>query len=169
MELINLMWNWQLAKAFRLKVHYTKCSVVHQLPEAELIPDRPIVRKRERSPSPPPAKRQAHSMLIIAAQQQMNTHIVKTSTNYKNTINLEVAKLFYACNIPFNVAKHSQFKKLTDDYALHLKINTSGSFSPCFCHFSPWQRRNTFRPGRKSIDFILKSGYPNILKVLFNI
>ncbi|KAK2152369.1 hypothetical protein LSH36_330g03057 [Paralvinella palmiformis] len=99
--------NQQRAKAYRLKVHYIKCSVVHQLPE----PDRPIVRKRERSPSPPPAKCQAHSMPIVSAQQQMDTHIVKTSTNYKNKIDLEVAKLFYACNIPFNVAEHSQFKR----------------------------------------------------------
>ncbi|KAK2158471.1 hypothetical protein LSH36_169g02011 [Paralvinella palmiformis] len=100
----------QHAKAYRLKVHYIKCSLVHQLPEAKLIPDRPIVRKRERSPSPP-AKCQAHSMPIISAQQHMDTHIVKTSTNYKNKIDLEVAKLFYACNIPFNVAEHSQFKR----------------------------------------------------------
>ena len=57
--------NQQCAKAYCLKVHYIKCSVVHQLPEAELIPDRPIVRKRERSPSP--AKCQAHSMPIVSA------------------------------------------------------------------------------------------------------
>ena len=108
----NMCNNQQLAKAHRLKVHYIKCSVVHQSPEAELIPDRPIARKRERSPSPPPAKRQAHSMPIVSSQPHMDNHIVKTSTNYKNTINLEVAKLFYACNIPFNVAEHSQFKKV---------------------------------------------------------
>ncbi|KAK2164706.1 hypothetical protein LSH36_60g06037 [Paralvinella palmiformis] len=40
----------------------------------------------------------------------MDTHIVKTSTNYKN--DLEVGKLFYTCNILFNVAEHSQFKKV---------------------------------------------------------
>ena len=78
----NMCNNQQRAKAYHLKVHYIKCSVVHQLPEAELIPDRPIVRKGERSPSP--AKCQAHSMPIVSAQQHMNTHIVKTSTNYKN-------------------------------------------------------------------------------------
>ena len=109
----NMCNNQQRAKAYCLKVHYIKCSVVHQLPEAELIPDRPIVRKRERSPSPPPpAKCQAQSMPIVSAQQHMDTHIVKTSTNYKNKIDFEVAKLFYACNIPFNVAEHSQFKKV---------------------------------------------------------
>jgi len=104
----NMCNNKQRAKAYRLKVHYIKCCVVHQLPEAELIPDRPIVRKRKRSPSPTPAKGQAHSMPIVSAQQHMDTHIVKTSTNYKNKIDLEVAKLFYPCNILFNVAEHSQ-------------------------------------------------------------
>ena len=107
----NMCSNQQRAKAYHLKVHYIKCSVVHQLPEAELIPDRPIMRKRKRSPSPPPAKCQAHSMPIVSAQQHMDTHFVKTSTNYKNKIDLEVAKLFYVCNIPFNVAEHSQFKR----------------------------------------------------------
>ena len=92
----NMCNNQQRAKVYHLEVHYIKCSVAHQLPEAELIPDRPIRRTRERSPSPPPAKRQAHSKPIISAQQHMDTHIVKTSTNYKNTMDLEVAKLFYA-------------------------------------------------------------------------
>ena len=58
--------NQQLAKAYRLKLHYVKCSAAHQLPEVTHTHERPITMKRDRSPLPPPVKHQALCMPIIS-------------------------------------------------------------------------------------------------------
>ena len=99
--------NQQLPKACRLKLHYVKCSAAHHLPAEKEIHEQPMSVKRPRFPSLPPTKRQA-----ISIQPDMDSCVVKTSLNQKNAIDLEIAKFFYACNIPFNAADHPQYKKM---------------------------------------------------------
>ena len=85
--------NQQLAKAYHLKLHYVKCSAAHQLPEVKHTHEQPITMKRDRSPLPPPAKCQTLCTPITSIQPDMDTHIVKTSTNHKNAIDLQVASM----------------------------------------------------------------------------
>ena len=48
----------------------------------------------------------------------MTDVVVKTSNDEKDDLDLQVARSFYATNIPFNVSEHSEFKKLMrHDYA----------------------------------------------------
>lgn len=53
---------------------------------------------------PPPPKR--------TLQSQMSAYSVKTDSAMATSLDLQIARYFYACNIPFNVAEQSEFKAM---------------------------------------------------------
>lgn len=97
----------QAAKAQRLVTHHEKCSPP-QHPEDqtdESSTPTPLTVKRQR-PESPPRKRQC------VAFPDMTNHVVRTSGQDKSLLDVEIAKLFFACNIPFATADHPQFRKV---------------------------------------------------------
>ena len=42
----------------------------------------------------------------------MSSYTVKTDSAAANQLHLQIARFFYACNIPFNVAEHKEFKSM---------------------------------------------------------
>jgi hypothetical protein len=107
--------NTQGCKPYRLRDHYKKCS-------KEIIPvekndnDTETVtadidiephasNKRPRDESPPPVKKRI-------VQKQVADQVVTTSVGLKQTLDKEIAKLFYVGNIPFKLADHDQYKKV---------------------------------------------------------
>ena len=105
--------NQQANKASRLRAHYTKCaSSVETDKVTRDARDDIAPGKRSRSPSPPPAKRQAVSAAVSVTQHDVSGFLIKTTDNQKSLFDLEIAKLFYACNLPFSVAEHPQFLRV---------------------------------------------------------
>ena len=45
-------------------------------------------------------------------QSQMPSYCMKTDAATSNQLDLQIARSFYACNIPFNVAGHKEFKAM---------------------------------------------------------
>ena len=88
-------------KPNRMKGHFEKCKRDHGNASDAKVP-----QKRNRSESPP-SKRLAVSDSLL--QPQIN--VIKTSSDKKGELDLQIAKFFYACNIPFNVAEHTEFLK----------------------------------------------------------
>lgn len=67
--------------------------------------------KRPLQDSPlPTAKRQKVSS--SSTQPHVSPHFTKTTPAQKSAFDLEVAKFFYACNLPFNLADHPQWTKV---------------------------------------------------------
>ena len=100
-------------KVCRMKAHYKKCSKLHQgdvnASDAN-DDDVKLTNKRSRSTTPPPTKRQA-TIPNVTSQPKIDESVIKTSIDLKQSLDVEVAKLFFACNIPFNVVEHPQFIK----------------------------------------------------------
>ena len=67
--------------------------------------------KRARSTLPPPAKHQAVPNPAVSLQPSMDSSVTKTSANHKSAVDVQIAGLFYACSLPFNVAEHPKFNK----------------------------------------------------------
>ena len=42
-------------------------------------------------------------------QTNIGEYIVKTNSDYKHELDVQVAKFFFACNIPFNAVEHKEF------------------------------------------------------------
>ena len=107
----NYCSHQQSIKACRMKTHYSKCSKAPKMNAADvqtesLIPMKPVKRPfEEETENQPPTKK-------VIIQQNMSSHIVKTSGTTKSNLDLLVAKFFYSCNIPFAVAEHHSFTEL---------------------------------------------------------
>lgn len=99
--------NKQGPKANRLKQHHEKCS------KEPVTITEPTPVKRPREESPPPAKRQAFDH-TVTIQPQVDGHFIKTNKERKDQLDEEMAKFFYACNIPFAVAEHPQFVNMIE-------------------------------------------------------
>lgn len=100
-----------------MKQHFNTCllaadSIPQPGPIAADSMPQPVPQKRQRDDSPPPTKRQACESTTV--QPQVTNYTVRTSANDKQSIDEEIAKLFYSCNIPFNVAEHPQFKSVIE-------------------------------------------------------
>ena len=97
--------NQQLPKAGRLNSHHEKCNGI-ECPQVRQRDSSPL-RKRARSTSPPPAKCQAvpTPVPVISLQPSMDSKVTKTSVSHKHAIDVKIARLFYACNLPFNVRR----------------------------------------------------------------
>ena len=50
----------------------------------------------------------------VVVQQQLSTHVIKTTGALKSRLDLLVAKFFYSCNIPFSAVEHPSFKTLME-------------------------------------------------------
>ena len=48
----------------------------------------------------------------METEDDTDSYVVKTSAKYKLTMDIEIMKLFYACNLPFSIADHDQFVKV---------------------------------------------------------
>lgn len=111
----------QSNKAARMKVHISSNCVKkitnEYLEELPLSSSRPTdVTKNNNSLNnsehgenidQPPSKK-----VCLEGSSNMNKFVSKTSLQDKNKIDLVVAKLFYACNIPFAVVESEAFKNL---------------------------------------------------------
>ena len=109
------------AKVERLRAHRKKHDKGSQVNEkssenpcdilsgsSSTIPAERIESPNSEEPAEPPAKRQRINLF----QPQVSSFAVKTDQQSKSNLDHQVAKFFYACNIPFAVAEHPEFKKL---------------------------------------------------------
>lgn len=69
------------------------------------------------SSGPPPSKRPL-------LQDNMGSHVVKTSVDIKECLDEKVAKFFYGCNIPFSVVEHPLFTDLVQSLRPGYKLPT---------------------------------------------
>ena len=106
------------AKVERLRAHRQKCKVVSKecnsprkrpVADTEIDPDFPATSSNSDT-DPPPAKRPRSSL----SQPHISTFAVKTDNKAKCSLDQQVTRFFYACNIPFNVAEHPEFKILIE-------------------------------------------------------
>ena len=98
------------SKIERLRAHMRRCPKVAPTADA-MTPKRPAT---EQEPAdcdtnrvdvlPPPSKR--------VLQAHLSAYTTKTDANTAKLLDKLVAKFFYACNIPFNVAEQTHFKQL---------------------------------------------------------
>ena len=84
-------------KIERLRNHRKRCRSIYSITQLE---SDLIVKP---SPQPSPINRPK------TCQPQMSSFTVKTDSAAANQLHLQIAKFFYACNIPFNVAEHKEF------------------------------------------------------------
>ena len=97
------------AKSDRLRTHKQKCSArlvtkPSQKRPLDIEPEETVSHSPEVVPFvEPPTKRSK-------VQVNVDNYFVSTDAKTKSELEEEIAKTFYACNIPFNVASHPQFK-----------------------------------------------------------
>ena len=48
----------------------------------------------------------------IEVQGDIDNYVVKTSATFKSGMDIKIVKLFYACNLPFNIVDHDHFVKV---------------------------------------------------------
>ena len=87
-------------KIERLRNHRKRCHATSV--SAQSDPDLIV----ESSSQPPPAKHPK------TCQSHMTSYSIKTDSAAANQLHIQVARFFYACHIPFNVAEHKEFKKM---------------------------------------------------------
>ena len=68
--------------------------------EVEVISDDPDVQTEKR--------------IFRRLQPKMNDFVFKTSMQQKEDLDAQIARLFYACNLPFSLAEHDIFKQTFD-------------------------------------------------------
>jgi hypothetical protein len=86
------------SNAARMQVHYTKCTKDSASnPEPVMLAREKRPRSTSRSGSPP------RKCLVIETQGDIDSHVVKTSAKFKLTMDIEIANLFDACNLPFSI------------------------------------------------------------------
>ncbi|KAI6651907.1 hypothetical protein LOD99_4786 [Oopsacas minuta] len=96
------------AKAGRLRTHLEKCSqsqLQNNFPKDDL--PEILVPFNSSDTTIPPEKRVCHKII----QPKLNDFTIKTSSHQKETLDNQIARLFYACNLPFNLAENDVFKK----------------------------------------------------------
>ena len=87
-------------KIERLRNHRKHCHSVSS--STHLEPDLIF----ECSPQPSPLRRPK------TCQPQMSSFTIRTDSAAASQLDLQIARFFYACNIPFNVAEHKEFKSM---------------------------------------------------------
>ena len=90
-------------KIERLKAHLKKC--IHAIQELKPTTKRAAVIDDDIDVQPLPKK---------LCQPQMINYSIKTDNTFKAKLDDQIAKFFYACNIPFNVAEHPQWLKMIE-------------------------------------------------------
>ena len=111
----------QSVKACRMKTHYLKCSSdVKQVVSSGAETSVPLLggaqqpdpsRKRpaddciDAESSPPPAKK---------IQLDLTCHLVRTTSGQKEHLDEKVAEFVYACNLPFSVVEHPNFRAMVE-------------------------------------------------------
>ena len=97
------------AKAARLRSHLEKCSqreLQYNSPNDDIAEVIPIVNS---SDSILPFKK--HVLCHKIYQPKLNDFTIKTNSHQKEILDDQIARLFYACNLPFSLAENDVFKK----------------------------------------------------------
>ena len=85
-----------LGKPDRMKTHYNKCLEKQCMQPTQS-------RKRERSSSPAPAA-------PPSKQTKVDTNFVRATSDLKDELDMDIARLFNSCDIPLDVADSHYFK-----------------------------------------------------------
>ncbi|KAI6651282.1 hypothetical protein LOD99_5430 [Oopsacas minuta] len=96
------------AKAGKLRTHLEKCSqsqLKNNFPKDDL--PEILVPFNSGDTTIPPEKCVCHKII----QSKLNDFTIKTSSHQKEILDNQIARLFYACNLPFNLAENDVFKK----------------------------------------------------------
>ena len=97
----------QAPRAEIMRSHYSLCAKLHnQDTDSDTVPSNNITQKRPRSPSPDSHPQKKH---IVSSQSDISSHITKTSGTAKSVLDIEITKMFFACNILFSMTEHPQF------------------------------------------------------------
>ena len=92
-------------KTERLRSHRKRCNSIHftqKGPEDEVECDFNEIAQLE----PESTKRPK------TCQSKLSSYCIKNDAATSNQLDLQIARFFYACNIPFNVAEHKEFKAM---------------------------------------------------------
>lgn len=97
------------AKAPRLRVHREKCPMnrptqKRPLPEEDTAAE-PSTQTPEQAMPMPAAKKPR------LLQSSMNSYSLSTDQSMSRQLDEQIAKLFFACNLPFNIADHPVWKE----------------------------------------------------------
>ncbi|KAI6658145.1 hypothetical protein LOD99_11125 [Oopsacas minuta] len=115
------------AKAGRLITHLEKCSQseLQNIFPKDDIPEI-LVPFNSSDSTIPPEKRVCHKII----QPKLNDFTIQTSPHQKEILANQIARLFYACNLPFNLAENDVFKKsismLRPGYTLPARKSLAG-------------------------------------------
>ncbi|KAJ8044922.1 hypothetical protein HOLleu_07813 [Holothuria leucospilota] len=105
------------AKTKRLKVHMTKCPALFKVTDST---GSDIEETRENNEGtsavtdPEPPRPEQPPPKKAKLQQPVLTFGVKTDAKTKDKLDEQIAKMFYACNIPFVIVSHPEFRKMID-------------------------------------------------------
>ena len=92
------------AKAPRLRAHRGNCLANSSSQKRPLPEDDSLVE-----PSTKPTEPTAKKMRMV--QSSMNSHCQSTDQSMSDQLDEPIAKLFFACNLPFNKADHPVFEE----------------------------------------------------------
>ena len=116
-------------KADRMKNHLSKCkkTISPNFVESETLNSSAVQRNNDSSSS---AENKVNDCSMLEKengdssaslktakrprllQDDLEHFVIQTDSNMKHELDLQVAKFFYSCNIPFNVAEQAEFLKL---------------------------------------------------------
>lgn len=102
------------AKADRLKVHREKCpSLATQgsKKRPEPVGDVPQKTTTTQVEAPTTCTTEQPTKRLKLQQSQINSYGCQTDARTKIQLDHQIARLFYACNLPFNIASHPEWKK----------------------------------------------------------
>ena len=149
-----------------MQVRYTKClKDTASNPEPVMLAREKRPRSRSHSGSPP------CKCLVMETHGDIDSDVVKTSANFKLTMDFEIAKLFYAYNLPLSIAYHDQFVKVVKMF-MPRYVPSSGKAitGPLLdtvteqlnetCHRSTSETTTSPTHGYQSVLIALKHRYP---------
>ena len=93
------------AKVLRLKSHRQKCQGQKKPETVAKRPFEEMVSEPETPNDQPTAKRQK------LQQTNFSSYAISTDCNLWKQLDEQIARLFYACNLPFNIADHPMWKE----------------------------------------------------------
>ena len=116
-------------KIERLRNHRKRFHSANNQQEAEPEPEIECNLNQIPQHEPKPTKRPK------ICQTQMSSFSIETDTATSNQLDLQIARFFYACNMPFNVAEHKEFKAmislLRPGYSSPKRKDLSGRLLDC--------------------------------------
>lgn len=100
------------AKVLRLKAHREKCPALSRVPQGGL---KRVLEDAQDPPIPSVDEDQQPAQKRPRLQQSSVTHFgLTTDRKQKVELDMQIARMFYACNIPFNVVSHPEFQRMVE-------------------------------------------------------